>query len=216
MKTPDCTPVHTTHTAGSGHRHPTRALALVTAALCLAGCGHLRETLPQRSATEQLLISTAADRAVARLPADVFRGRRVFVDSSNLEGYDHKYVIQRVRRAVLRGGGQLAESRGETELVLEVASGGLSTDRRDSLFGIPELPFPLPFAGETLATPEVPLFKRVTATGRAKLSFSLWDVAAKRLVAEIPLCYGAAEVSAWWLFLLGPVRRSDIRQGDDG
>jgi len=74
-------------------------------AAALAGCGTVRETLPPRSAMEQLLISTAADRAVEELPTDWLVGKAGHLDISNLDCYDKPYVVQRLREAVLDAGG---------------------------------------------------------------------------------------------------------------
>ncbi len=61
--------------------------------LAMAGCTTTRESNPPRTATEQLLISAAVDRAVAGLHLDIPKGARVYVDASNFEGYDSKYAV---------------------------------------------------------------------------------------------------------------------------
>lgn len=191
-------------------RRGVAVLAGASLGLFLAGCGTVRETLPARSATEQLLISTAADRAVAELPEDIFQGKAVFLDASLLECADKPYVVQRMRTALRQNGARLVDGKDQAELILEAGSGALSIDKRDSLFGLPPLPLPIPFAGETLRLPEVPLWKMITYRGRAKFVFSLVDPATGQQAAELPTSYGNSKETYWWVLVVGPIRSSDL------
>lgn len=187
--------------------------AMAAAALLLTGCGSVRETLPVRSALEQLLISTAADRAVAELPPEPFARKAVYIDATNLECTDKPYVLQRIRTALRDAGAEIVADRDQAELVLEAASGTMSMNRRDMLFGIPALPFPFQVGGETLKLPEVPLWKMITYRGRAKLLFSVVDAGTGAAVADVGHCYGKARDTYWWLFILGPMRHTDLPEG---
>lgn len=192
-----------------------RQTGFCAALLCLlaafAGCGVPRETLPARSAIEQLLISTAADRAIARLPGEPLAGKTVFVDGSNLECLDKPYVTQRIRQAVLESGASLAASREDAEVVLEAASGMLSVNKRDYLFGLPSLSVPVPFAGGAFTLPEVALFKVVSYRGRAKLTFNAVDTATNTLHHTMPVCYGKSLTAYWKLLVLfGPYEWTDL------
>ena len=182
----------------------------VVAALLLTGCGSVRETLPARSAMEQLLISTAADRAVAQLPVQPFSNKSVYVDPVNLECQDKPYVLQQIRTVLRAGGARIVDSRDKSEVVLEAASGALSINKRDMLFGFPALPLPLQFSGQVVKLPEVPLWKTITYRGRAKLLFSAVDARTGERVADIGCCHGRARDSYWWLLVLGPMRHTDL------
>ena len=70
----------------------------------LAGCSSVQVTTPARSATEQLLISTAADQAAERLAAQLAVKGSIFVDASGVEGYDTKYAVFAVRDGLRHGG----------------------------------------------------------------------------------------------------------------
>jgi len=186
--------------------------------LCLlgmlsAGCGQVRETLPARSAMEQLLLSTAADRALKHLPVSRFAGKRVFLDTSRLEAYDKGYVVLAVRKSLLEAGAALAPDASQADVVLEMASGALSVNRRHYLLGLPELPLPVPFAGESLKTPEIPLFKALIYRGRARLAFAARDPRTQRGAGVLPACDGTATASYWWILLTGPYDYSDIPKG---
>lgn len=190
-------------------RSSTRAL-IALLPLLLAGCGTLYSTLPPRSAMEQMLISTAADRAVEMLPAEHLQDKAVFIDVSNLECYDKPYVVQRIRQAVLSRGARLAPGRAEAQLVLEVASGGLSLNQRKFLLGLPSIPIPLPATGEVLSLPELALLKATFFRGQAKLLFTAIDTATNAQVFEVPICYGKSLDSYWSVLFLIQFRYTDL------
>jgi len=84
--------------------------ALFCAAL-LAGCTTARSTVPLRSASEQLLISAAADRAAAQLSLGIPKGTRIFIDTRYFQGYDDGYAIAAVRTQMLKNGLMLVDDR---------------------------------------------------------------------------------------------------------
>jgi hypothetical protein len=186
-----------------------RLFALLSVLLALAGCSSSRDTFPPRSATEQLLLSTAADRAVERLQVHWMRGKAIYVDDSHLEAYDKPYVVERVRKEVLKNGGRLVEDRAQAAVVLQVASGALSVDTGDFLIGLPQITIPIPFGGQGLTLPEVAIFKIQSRVGKAKLLFNALDATTGAQVAPLPLAYGTAMRRFWWLLMAGPFDASD-------
>ena len=72
-----------------------------------AGCTQTGLTKPQRSAVEQLLISTAADQALERADWSTIRGKKVYVDRAFYESTDYDYVIGSIRDHVSVNGGLL-------------------------------------------------------------------------------------------------------------
>jgi len=176
----------------------------------VAGCGSFRETFPPRSASEQLLISEAVDAAVAEMPTDWMTRSAVYIETANLDAYDQFYLVQKLRNTVLENGGSLSPDREAADVVLEVASGGLSVDKGEWLLGIPELPLPIPFADETLKLPEFPLFKLVSYAGKAKLISTAVEAGSGRPHRQLPVCYGRARHRLWWAFIVGPFTWSDL------
>ncbi|MFO7820452.1 MAG: DUF6655 family protein [Lentisphaeria bacterium] len=189
--------------------------ATVTLCFISAGCGTVRETLPERSAAEQLLISTAADRAVYKLPDKVFTGQKVRVDFSNLDAYDKPYVAQRLKTALRSAGARLVSDSEQADINLEMASGGLSVDRIDWLFGVPQLPLPFAVGGEPVVFPEIPLYKRLSYRGKAKFIFSAVEADTGKAICDIPICYGKAHTTYWWFFFIGPLESTDLPSADE-
>ncbi|HWD20548.1 MAG TPA: DUF6655 family protein [Verrucomicrobiae bacterium] len=133
------------------------------------GCTTTKQTEPARAASEQLLLSTAADRALAKADFSDFAGQKIFLDNSNYESYDSKYVIGAIRDSLSRAGGLLVKTAAEADLIVEARSGGLSIDSSDSLLGIPASGLPIPLAG-AVQIPELALYKSEKEFSIAKLA----------------------------------------------
>lgn len=197
-------------------RHAQRFVQLSSAVVALVfvvGCGTVRETLPARSAMEALVVTTSVDRAVDKLPTAGLEGKKVFVDTSNLEATDKAYVTQSLRDVVLESGAVLTATREEADIALEVASGSASLNKRDYLFGLPNIPFPIPGAGDTLKFPEIPIFKAIFYRGKTKLRISAVDVKTSQEAFNVPMCFGNSYNHFWWILLFGPFETSDLPEG---
>lgn len=164
-------------TARSHDATPTRGaihLLLLLVPFFLLGCATSNMTNPPRSATEQLLLSTAADRAIAGMHLAELNGKRVFVDTNYLDGYDYKYALGAIRDACSRSGGLLVGAVTNSEIVVEPRSGALSTDSNDSIIGIPQTAVPIPFAG-TITLPELAIYKNARQNSIAKLALLIYE-----------------------------------------
>ncbi|WP_147163060.1 DUF6655 family protein [Pararhodospirillum oryzae] len=171
-------------------------------------------TTPARSASEQLLISQAADRAAQRLAdALALKEGPVFVDASLAEGYDSKYAIGAVRAALARHGATLAPTREAARTVVEIRFGALSLDTEKSLLGLPELNLPIPLA-TGVRTPEIALFKKDSTQGVAKMAALAYDRDDGTLVAAPTPQYGFADKTEWTMALFISWESGDFLPAD--
>src|SRR3954469_22570936 len=164
------------------HRFWTLVQAGLLAAL-LADCTTARQTDPQRTATEQLLISSAADRAAASMTLELGSERKCFLDATNFEGIDGKYAIAAIRSSLLRKGTRFVGDRKDADTIIEIRSGALSIDRHETLVGIPSVDIPIPLAGD-LGTPEIALYKSEEQDGIAKFAATAYDAKDGRFLGE--------------------------------
>ena len=149
----------------------------------LLACTTIRTTDPARTATEQLLVSTAADRAAEKLTlAPLKAAGKVYVDASQFDGVDSKYAIAAIREHFLRQGLALTDDVKAADAVVQIRAGALSIDRDSLLIGVPKLALPLPLTG-TVATPEIAFFCRERQTGIAKFAATGYNVASGTLLA---------------------------------
>lgn len=146
-----------------------RGGAICFLGLVVTGCVQTKITEPSRSAVEQLLLSTAADRATATVHLDQFRGKRVHFSTNYFEAYDAKYALGSLREALSRSGALLVEELSEADVVIEARSAALSIDSVNSILGIPSTVVPIPVAG-TFSLPEVALMKSQKQDSMAKFA----------------------------------------------
>lgn len=182
-------------------------------ALCLAGlvlaCTASRETRPERTATEQLLISKAADDAADRLELDLPPGALVYLDPGNLEGSDGLYALGAVRDRILRDGARIAPDKEAAEIVVLVRAGALSIDENEMLIGIPEFDIPVPLAG-VFTFPGLSLFKENRRVGVAKFAASAIDTTDGRLVTASDPRMGYSQSLRWFALLILSGRSDDL------
>ena len=183
--------------------------ALLLFALVSAACTIVRESNPPRTATEQLLISTAVDRAVEGMHFDIPKGTSVFVDATNLDGYDSKYAIARITERILQQGAQLSSDRAKADMVMALRAGALSTDSVQDLVGLPSIGgVPVPLMG-TLSLPEIALIKKEKTRGVAKFAATVYDAKTGELKSVSGASYGLSSKTHWFIILVG-WDRSDI------
>ena len=160
---------------------------------CFTGCTQTGLTHPKRSATEQLLISTAADRALAQVDFSIVRGKKVFVDANYYDSEDEDYVIGTIRDYVSLNGGFIAAKIEEAELVIEPRSGALSIDSSSSIIGLPASAAPMPVAG-SVQLPEVALFKSEKQYSIAKIAILAYERESLNHVASTGPLIGRANI----------------------
>src|SRR5437763_14612687 len=90
-------------------------LLLLLGSLC-GGCATIRVTDPTHTATEQFLMTVAAQRAIAQLSLDGLRDRLVYVDSTlsyvqSQPSAQDLYVVAELRARLLREGVRLTSAR---------------------------------------------------------------------------------------------------------
>jgi hypothetical protein len=179
-------------------------LCALAAALLLDGCTRVRVTEPEQTATEQLLVSSAVDHALAAIKPPIPPGSKVYVDS---EFFDTdkvvlpKYTIAAVRDLILHSGGDLVADRASADLVVELRNGAQSINHKTLLVGIPALPIPIPLAG-TVKTPEIALFKHDEQRGISKVALTIYGAKTGALAGSTAPVFGASHNTDWTVLLL--------------
>lgn len=150
---------------------------ITLAALSQVGCVTIRETQPEQTAREQLMLSRAADQASAKINPQVPKGNAIYVDTRyfpNNDEYRTDYAIARIRSLLLARGYRLVDAPGKADTIAEISAGALSIDRAEIMFGLPGIPIPIPFA-ENVKTPEIAFYKKEKRSGVAKFNVSFYS-----------------------------------------
>ena len=178
-------------------------MALVSGVIAAVGaCTQLRETQPDRTATEQLLISTAADNAVAHLDPPLSPDTAIWLDTSHFEAYDRQYAIAAIRSRLLKIGARMAPNRADAEVIVEARAGALSVNQRNELFGSRAFDIPVPLAGP-IEIPKISIVERNTQVGVAKFTLTGIDAETGAYLFEAGPVMGLAWRHDWSVIGIG-------------
>jgi hypothetical protein len=197
-------------------RSSTSVALLVGGALHFAGCGTTRSTDTTRTATEQLLISDAIDRAVQSVHLQTLAGQTVFLDDSRLaDVVDRNYLVSSLRQHLLANGCSLRDQRDQADFVVEARAGAVGTDRNDLLFGVPSMNVPqiMPLQPVPAAIPEIPIAKRRDQRGIAKIAVFAYHRESGTPVWQSGVAHQESSSNDVWILGAGPFQRGTIYEG---
>ena len=184
--------------------------------LLAAGCGTSKWTDTGRSATEQLLITDAMDRAVSELNLEPLNGRTCFIDATPLKKIsDSEYLVSCLRQHMFASGCIVKDNKGEADYVVEVRAGAVGTDRHDVLYGIPAVNVPtlVPVSGIPSQIPEMPFVKKTDQRAVVKLSLFAYNQKTGRPLWQSGAVPEESKAKAVWVLGAGPFQRGNIYDG---
>lgn len=152
--------------------------------ILLAACSTMKQSTPARTASEQLLISQAADSAAEQLMLKVDPERMAYLDTGNFEGTDSKYAISAIKVSLMRQGIHLVNDKAKADTIIEIRSGALSIDQSETVVGTPSTNLAV------LQVPELAVFKSETNEGVAKFAAFAYDAKSGELLSSAGPVYG--------------------------
>ena len=174
-----------------------KAQAVILGAVALlfigavTGCHTVRQTDPPRTATEELLISTAANRALTNEDFSWVKGKRIFVEDKYFESYDKGFAVSLIRQCLSKNGGLLTSTNDKADLIVELRSGALSINSQETLFGIPATTLPVPVTG-AVSLPEVAFYKSTKEDSISDLYLFIYERESGNFVqSDGPMAAGA-------------------------
>jgi hypothetical protein len=201
-----------------GYRFALAWLTVAVGGLWLVGCGTTRSSDTARTATEQLLISDAIDRAVQTVDFNTLRGQTVFLDDQRLaEVVDRNYLVSTLRQHLLASGCLLRDKREDADFIVEARAGVVGTDRNDLLFGVPSMNVPqIPLMQPIpAAIPEIPIAKRRDQRAFAKIAVFAYHRETGTPVWQSGLANRESYANDVWILGAGPFQRGTIYRGTE-
>jgi hypothetical protein len=175
----------------------------------LSGCATMKESDTARTGIEQLLISSAADQALAKVDFQPITRAKVFLDPQYLDCVDKNYILVALHQRLLNQGCTLVGKAEEADVVLEVASGGVGTDRNELFVGIPEIPLAPP---SPIAVPKLAFYTRTRAMGTAKLAIVAYDAKTKAPLINTGYALARADHKNWTVLGMGGIQGGSVPQ----
>lgn len=181
------------------------AIAIFTTALLCAGCKTEGTSSPPETATEQLLLSTAGDKAIATASMHFLSGHHVYVDFTYLDAYHSKYLEGDIRDAISRVGALLVPDSKSADIIVEARAGAYSIDTNSSFFGIPSIPLPVPTTSEIPIIPQVAFYQKLEQRSYAKIALLAYSTKTRaHIYSSGPLdgdsydIYRSILFISWW------------------
>lgn len=193
-----------------------RMILLVPLCAPIVGCGTTKWSDSPRTATEQLLVSDAVDRAISEIDFSALTDKNVYLDTRFIiTALDQNYVISTLRQHMLASGCIIKDKPDEATYVVEVRTGSLGTNRQDLLFGVPATSLPtvglLPMGSATI--PEIALMKRTNQQGVCKIAVFAYDRMSGRPVWQSGNRKLASKAKDIWVMGAGPFQSGTIYNG---
>ena len=180
---------------------------LLFGCIVFVGCSTTRTTDTARTGMEQLLISNAVDQTIAKTALPDVTGQKVFLEEKYLDSVDKGYIVGSMRNKLLNAGALLVDKKEDSDITLEVCSGGVGTDNVESYIGVPGLTVP----GLPVELPEVRLYEKKSQFGTAKLNVVAYDTPTGQTVYTGSGTLARADDSNWTVLGLGPFQNGSVR-----
>lgn len=179
----------------------------------VVGCGTTKWSDTARTATEQLLLSTAVDRAIGNIDFSPLSNKFVYLDTQYLECTDSKYVVSTLRQHMLAEGCVLMPDAESADYVVEARSGAVGTDHHDVLIGIPAISVPSGMTGMPTGIPEIPFAKSTAQTGVAKIACFAYNRETGQAIWQSGVYPVVSTAKDSWFLGTGPFQRGTIYDG---
>jgi hypothetical protein len=166
----------------------------------MTGCASMKESDTARTGLEQLLISSAVDQSLDKVNLAPVSGAKVLIKSDFLDAVDKNYILMSLRSRLLAQQCTIVDKAEDADVVIDVASGGVGTDRTDLTVGSPEIPL-----GPMGAIPKLSLYERKRAMGTAKLVVIATDTKSKQPVINSGFSLARSDHQHWTMLGTGPV-----------
>jgi hypothetical protein len=176
-------------------------------------------------ATQQLLMSDAVDRSIARLDFQPLAGTKVFFDDryvKNIQGLgfvNAEYIVSALRQQMFAAGCQLQETAAAADYVVEARVGALGTDGHEITYGLPpnktisSAASVLPNVPDLPALPEISVGKRNDQMSAAKIAVFAYQRESREPVWQSGTSVALSEAKNVWVLGAGPFQRGSIYQG---
>lgn len=180
-------------------------LPLVCLVLTTVGCSTMKQSDTSRTGLEQLLISNAVDQSLAKVDFRPIAGAKVAIKSDLLDCVDKNYIVLATKSRLLANKCTIVDKAEDADVQVEIASGGVGTDRTELVVGTPEIPL-----GLMGSIPKVNFYERNKAMGTAKLVVVATDVKSKQPVINSGYALARSDHQHWSMLGAGPVLSGSV------
>ena len=197
------------------------ALGIFLTLIFCAGCGTTKWSDTSRTATEQLLISSAMDDVIDEFNFYPLSGRKIFINDKGVSSTDKEYLLSILRQQLAANGTFIMEKKEDADYILEVSTGAVGTNRYDLMYGIPETSVPAVLSlGAGTTIPEISLIKKTDQKAQIKLTMWAYNQKTGAIIWQSGEKMKTASIRDRWILGAGPITKSSFNDktqigGDD-
>jgi hypothetical protein len=188
--------------------------------IAIGGCG----TTTKRVATEQLLMSTAVDDAIAKIDFSHLTDQKVYLDPTFLRAIrsagfvNADYVTSALRQQLTAAGCLLQDKQDQADTIVEARVGALGTDGHEIIYGIPKTGGISAAASAISSTPiaaipEVSFAQTNAQSGVAKIIVFAYDRETREPLWQSGVATAESDSTNTWVLGAGPFQKGSIYDG---
>jgi len=178
------------------------AAALGTTVILASACASTTESNIGRTATEQLLLARAADKAVEGLSLPLPTASAIFVDETYFQAENSRYAISAIRAALSDAGYRLTRNREDADAVFELRTGALALEQMRRVVGIPEMRIPINENLNVVSLPELSVYSNRDRAGVAEFSGFLYEAKTGAPLGAVLPMIGQYRIRSHKLFMI--------------
>lgn len=186
---------------------------VLVAVLACAGCGTVKQSNTDRTATEEILLTNAWDEALAKVDFRPLAGVPVYLDTQYVKTVDDGWVISSLRQAMLSQGVLLRPKLEQAQWVVEARVGAYGTDSYNWMIGIPQTTVPQTITGMPSGTiPKVSLAEKNDQFAHTKMALFAYDRASGQMVWRSGTQLASSNAKDIYVGGFGPIQSGTIRK----
>jgi hypothetical protein len=182
-------------------------LCLLVCTFACTGCTSTNTSNTARTATEQLLISNAIDDSLSNVDFGAFAGHSVFLEEKYMESVDKNYTIGSIRHRLMMQGVTIVDKKEESDICLEVRSGGVGTDSSKMFLGIPEVAIP-----GMVTLPELRVVTKESQNAAAKLGIVAYHTKSGQILGDGGVSLSQSDRNNWYVLGVGPYENGTLKK----
>jgi hypothetical protein len=163
--------------------------------------------LQQRYLTPFPHPSNAVDQSLNKVDLRPISGAKVHIKTDLLDCVDKNYIVLAMKSRLMAHQCVIVDKPEDAEIQLEIASGGVGTDRTELVVGTPEVPL-----GLMGSIPKVNFYERNKAMGTAKLVVVATDVKTKQPLINSGFALARSDHQYWTMLGAGPVLSGSVAE----
>ena len=135
------------------------------------------------------------------------RDTLVFLEEKYIDSVDKNYTVASIRHRLMMQGVSIADKKEDSEICLEVRSGGIGTDSSKMFLGIPEVAVP-----GMVTLPELRFITKESQDAAAKIGIVAYHTKSGQILGEGGVSLAQSDRNNWYVLGVGPYQNGSLKK----